>query len=419
MALTIYRLPADTPDTSSLEEVPAGIAWARLGEDVFVFAEAELPARLAESVRRTAGEGRETAATVMREALHVVVQNGRLFQEEHPEVPVLVDRGRFLVVGLDPKEGRRLREGRITAYSVAPLAENPVVFEMRAAAADRQAPVPWVQALVGAVERATLEASLKRLVAFPTRLSTSSHFGKAATWARSQLTALGYTTRTQTVSVNDGASRNVIADKRGSAGSGRRLVLVTAHLDSVNARGGAAAAAPGADDNGSGSAGLLEMARVLRAHQGRHDLRFILFGGEEQGLFGSRRYVSSLSATDRRRIDAVINMDMIGSLNSSTRSVLLEGAAVSATVIEDLGAAAATYTQLVVETSLRAANSDHVPFIVAGIPAVLTIEGADNTNAAIHTANDTINRIDHDLALEILRMNVAFVARALGRDGAP
>jgi hypothetical protein len=419
MALTIYRLPADTPDTSSLGDASATTAWARLGEDVFVFAEAELPAGLAESVRRTATEGREAAGTVTREGLHVVVQNGRLFQGEHPEVPVLVDRGRFLVVDLAPEEARRLREGSVTAYSVAPLAENPVVFETRAAPAARRAPAPWVQALVGAIDRAPFEATLKRLVGFPTRLSTSSHFGKAATWARAQLTALGYATRTQSVPVNGGASRNVIADRRGSQGSGRRLVLVTAHLDSVNSRGGAAAAAPGADDNGSGSAGLLELARVLRAHQGRHDLRFILFGGEEQGLFGSRRYVSSLSAKDRGRIDAVINMDMIGSLNSATRSVLLEGAAVSEAVIDDLGAAAATYTQLVVETSLRAANSDHVPFIVAGIPAVLTIEGADNTNAAIHTSNDTITRIDYDLALEILRMNVAFVAQALARDGTP
>jgi Zn-dependent M28 family amino/carboxypeptidase len=73
--------------------------------------------------------------------------------------------------------------------------------------------------------------------------------------------------------------------------------------------------------------------------------------------------------------------------------------------------AAATYTRLSVETSLNPFASDHVPFINKGIPAVLTIEGADNTNSRIHSGNDTIDHVKPDLALEILRMNVAFVAR--------
>jgi Zn-dependent M28 family amino/carboxypeptidase len=186
-------------------------------------------------------------------------------------------------------------------------------------------------------------------------------------------------------------------------------VLVTAHLDSINLKGGPAASAPGADDNRSGSAGL-EMARVFRDHRSKHDLRFILFGGEEEGLFGSKHYVAKLSASERARIRAVVNMDMIASLNTSTRSVLLEGATLSQRVIDGLREAAATYTHLTVATSLNPFASDHVPFINKGIPAVLTIEGADNTNNRIHSGNDTIDHVKSDLALEILRMNVAFVA---------
>jgi Zn-dependent M28 family amino/carboxypeptidase len=227
---------------------------------------------------------------------------------------------------------------------------------------------------------------------------------------RQTLGDLGYVVRYQKVAVGGRSSRNVIAERRGQAAAGsRQVVIVTAHLDSINLAGGASAPAPGADDNGSGSAGLLEMARVLAA-AGRHDLRFILFGGEEQGLFGSRRYVQTLTAGERARIRAVVNMDMIGSLNSTTRSVLLEGAALAQRVLDGLARAAATYTALTVERSLKPFASDHVPFIDAGIPAVLTIEGSDNTNTAIHSERDTINRISYDFALEILRMNVAFVA---------
>jgi Zn-dependent M28 family amino/carboxypeptidase len=156
------------------------------------------------------------------------------------------------------------------------------------------------------------------------------------------------------------------------------------------------------------------MARVLQDHPNLHDLRFVLFGGEEQGLFGSTQYVAGLPDSERSRIQAVINMDMIGSLNSPTASVLLEGAPLSQAVIDGLSEAAATYTPLVVETSLHPFASDHVPFIAAGIPAVLTIEGADNANSHIHSAEDTIDRINYDLAVEILRMNVAFVGQLVG-----
>jgi Zn-dependent M28 family amino/carboxypeptidase len=79
-----------------------------------------------------------------------------------------------------------------------------------------------------------------------------------------------------------------------------------------------------------------------------------------------------------------------------------------------LARAAATYTGLVVETSLHPWASDHVPFIEADLPAVLTIEGADQANENEHSPRDRIDTISFDLALEILRMNVAFIAAELG-----
>jgi Zn-dependent M28 family amino/carboxypeptidase len=96
-----------------------------------------------------------------------------------------------------------------------------------------------------------------------------------------------------------------------------------------------------------------------------------------------------------------------------TRSVLLEGAPLPQGLIEELATAASIYTSLTVQTSLRPFKSDHVPFIDASIPAVLTIEGADRANEHIHTDGDTLAHIDCDLAMQILRMNVAATASAL------
>jgi Zn-dependent M28 family amino/carboxypeptidase len=98
---------------------------------------------------------------------------------------------------------------------------------------------------------------------------------------------------------------------------------------------------------------------------------------------------------------------MIGSLNTAAPTVLLEGAPRSAVLVNDLARAAATVTGLTVETSLDPFASDHVPFLDAGIPAVLTIEGADSANTAIHSERDVLATVRPELALEILRMDLA------------
>ena len=243
--------------------------------------------------------------------------------------------------------------------------------------------------LVEAVSADSYRATLETFVSFPTRHSLGPEFQAAGQAAADQLGALGYATRLETVTLPGGDTRNVVADRVGTAPAPeRRLVYVVAHLDSVNTRGGVGAAAPGADDNASGAAGVLELARVLASAPLRHDLRLVLFGGEEQGLFGSQAHVAALAPADSSRITMVVNMDMIGRLNSNPPSVLLEGSEVSRPVIDALTEAAHDHTSLRVLTSLSPFASDHVPFIDAGLPAVLTIE-APTTRISTSTRRAT------------------------------
>lgn len=411
MKLATYRLTPDAPGPPL--DLPPDASWARFGDEVLLVSDEAQWDTIAERAGRSAL--REYRASAEREHLHVVVQNGRLFEQEQPDVQVLLDRGRILLVELEPERARQLAESNETCYGVLPLKNNQVVFDVRDSTAERVAPVAWIQDLVDKLAHSTLEADLAHLVSFPTRYSTSAYYANVAAWARDQLETMGYVARLQDIVVDGNSSQNVIADKDGHAAGARGVVLVTAHLDSINIQGGPAAPAPGADDNGSGSAGLLEMMRAFEDHRGEHDLQAVLFGGEEEGLFGSKQYVANLPAAEKERIRAVVNMDMVGTLNTPTRSVLLEGTPLSQKVIDGLSQAAMTYTQLVVETSLHPFASDHVPFINAGIPAVLTIEGADNTNGNVHSGADIIDHINYAFVLEILRMNVAFVASAVGR----
>ena len=103
-------------------------------------------------------------------------------------------------------------------------------------------------------------------------------------------------------------TRNVIAETPG--GDPNHVIVIGAHLDSV-------AAGPGINDNGSGSAGILEIAEVFgsQMRETRNKLRFAWWSAEEEGLIGSTRYVDSLTQQQKDQIELNLNFDMIGSPN--------------------------------------------------------------------------------------------------------
>ena len=295
-----------------------------------------------------------------------------------------------------------------------PAGQSPPVLLPRAATAAPRTAERTTTEMADQVSADSYRATLTELTAHHTRNSFTESYRTAARQAADRLAALGYATRLEPVTVGSRATLNVVADKAGMAPElDRGLVYVVGHLDSVNQAGGPTAPAPGADDNASGAAGVLELARVFAAAGMEHDLRLILFGGEEQGLHGSRAHVAAMSGADRSRLTMVVNMDMIGRRNTPTASVLLEGAPVSQSVIDALARAAHDTTDLEVFVSLEPFASDHVPFIDAGLPAVLTIEGEDGLNGDEHTPRDTVAALDLAVATGILRMNAAAVAAEL------
>lgn len=411
MELMVVRAAADAAVARIRPAVPAGVVWAQFGDEVVAGGAGAAWKRYRDATADAGGRVVH-ARGLSPDRLHVVVQQGRLFQAHHPRVRVLHDRGRFLLVDLDPRQARRIGKSHPTCYGLYPLAAGDVVFALGGAVA-RRAGTTSAKTLVDRVSASRFSTDLTALAGKHTRLSTSADYRAAVKTTSTTLQGLGYVVRKQRISVNGKPSYNVIADWAGTDPAPRRQVVVTAHLDSINWEDGPAAAAPGADDNGSGAAGILEMARVFAGTGSKLDLRFVLFGGEEQGLFGSKHLVAKLTAADRTRIQAALNMDMIGSNNTAARTVLLEGSPISVAMMDALEAAAKTYTGLVVERSLHPFNSDHVSFIDKGIPGVLTIEGADSSNDRVHSARDTLAHVDVQLSVEMLRMNVGFVAEAI------
>ena len=143
-------------------------------------------------------------------------------------------------------------------------------------------------------------------------------------------------------------------------------VLLTGHLDSV-------VGAPGANDNSSGVALVLELARVYRGYNTDKELRFILFGSEERGLLGSRYYVNQLSEEEQDQIIAVFNGDMVAT--SYPVVTHLYAMTVDGELNLVTEAAEAAGSRLGNSSILPGefGSSDHVPFHQVGIPAALFI----------------------------------------------
>lgn len=164
--------------------------------------------------------------------------------------------------------------------------------------------------------------------------------------------------------------RNVIAQLGDPDGG--RVAMLGAHLDSVHD-------GPGLNDNGSGVAALLEIARVAaeaRSAAGAGTLRFGFWAGEEFGLYGSRAYVESLSDDERAEIAAYLNLDMLGSVNGvpyvyADRFAPAGSAEISDFLVDWLE----THDDGAVPQDLGGA-SDHAPFADAGIPTGGIFSGA-------------------------------------------
>ena len=171
--------------------------------------------------------------------------------------------------------------------------------------------------------------------------------------------------------------------------------------------------APGAVDNASGCAGVLEMARVASNYSFASTIIFICFSGEEQGLFGSNHNVYSIIANnDQSKVKAVLTMDMIGYTSNTDNEVLLETSSDYQWLMDVLAQNAATYVpDLTVYTSTNPFGSDHVPYINNSMPAILSIDDDWNVYPGYHQSSDLPENINLTQGSYILKTNMASLAQ--------
>lgn len=259
------------------------------------------------------------------------------------------------------------------------------------------APSQKIMKTIEEVEVENLKADVASLSAYKTRSAGSEDNKRAVAWVQERLTKLGY--RTQQICYRAEVC-SVVADQRGGGQPG--IFLVIAHIDSVGKD------FAGADDNGSGTSALLEMAKVLAPLGLRHNLRFFVTNGEENGLLGAKHYAQLLTGTGEiRQIKLAINMDMVG--YNSNGIVELETDAAFEGLVEEVAQLVHSYTSLKPKITLGAWGSDHVPFLERKVPTLLTIEDWSTKTPCYHASCDKPDTINYEYAAEITKLNIATI----------
>lgn len=188
-------------------------------------------------------------------------------------------------------------------------------------------------------------------------------------------------------------SRNVIGEVIGSTYP-NRVIVIGAHYDGQGRGGmismdhdGVPSNHPSADDNASGTAGLLYLARHFSQNPTEHTIRFIAFSGEELGLLGSRYYAGSLAEEDS--VMAMINLDMIGRLSNGNLSIFGTG---TANIWDDVLTSVYIDSLEVNQISGGSGSSDHASFYEQGIPVLHYYSG---THYDYHSPTDTADKINY------------------------
>ncbi len=194
-------------------------------------------------------------------------------------------------------------------------------------------------------------------------------------------------------------------------------IVVGAHYDSRNSArcDGTANAQPGANDNASGCAGVIELARIFADVPTQRSILFMCYSGEEQGLWGSRRYVEALQANgDIAKVKHMINLDMLGFDAGGTLDARVETNATHAALLTQYRNAATTYAPELnlITSSNTGGGSDHWYFLGAGVPAVFTWENGASIYPHYHQSTDTPANMTRarELAGGILKMDTAMLA---------
>lgn len=262
---------------------------------------------------------------------------------------------------------------------------------------------PQVEQAVAAVSEASLIASVTDLQTYHTRNSYSETIYEAEAYLAERLTDLGFAV--ETMKFRDNMSPNVIATWTGKDSS--EWIVAGAHYDSRSENSNSRTnRAPGADDNGSGTAAMLELAKIVNTTSADFELargvKLCLFSGEEQGLLGSRALAAQYKADDVNVV-AMINADMLGYQATSEVTLGFKDRSVTPELVALAKDLTTLYVPGLPTADSSSCCSDYLSFWEEGFPSVGFFENGEAASnyPSYHTTTDLIDYVNtKQLALE-------------------
>jgi hypothetical protein len=331
------------------------------------------------------------SATPKQTVYQVMSSHPHDVKEFSPYIQTISQQGRLWLVHLKKDapahvmENFRATNGSDVRHYLAPEMKSSFVS-------------PMIKEMTKRIDVASIKSDVETLSNYKSRLVGSADNQKATAQIKDILTGMGFTV-TQPC-YRDGAC-SIVADKAGD-GSSTGVIMIMAHLDSVGKN------FAGADDNASGVAVMLEVARVLKDYNNKKTIRFFATNGEESGLYGATHYADVLKKSgDIKKMVLAINMDMVG--YNSNGIVELETDSQYEGLANWFATLATSYTKLKSKITIGAWGSDHVPFIKGGVPTLLTIEDWSTKTPCYHMECDKPATLNYEYAGEIAKLNLAAI----------
>lgn len=293
-------------------------------------------------------------------------------------------------------------------------------IELRRATITRD---PFVESNLNLLSLNNIRRWTEDLCSYHNRHSKSQNIDSVANWLRSKLSTFGYDGSEAFFYnyVQDGYNlKNVICNK---GGRNRDIILLCGHYDTIlkRDRDDIISRAPGANDNASGVAALLEISRVISGLSLKYNIQLVFFSGEEQGFWGSKHYAQYIK-DNRMDLHAVVNMDMCGEpgylATLKTANIDIDDGGTGQVSTNNEGsikfggkmkAVAEAYTTLKTEFDPIDA-SDYMPFEARGYVCVGAYDGsAKPNNSHYHSNTDVISNLDFGFLSEVTKMVLGFI----------
>jgi leucyl aminopeptidase len=277
-----------------------------------------------------------------------------------------------------------------------------------------------VQSLIPQLESSNLKSTVTQLGTFYTRYYKSDTGLQAAQWIYKKY--LEYSAARSDIDVeyfeHTFLMPSVIARIRGSGkDKGATRIVLGGHEDSVGSS--STGKSPGADDDASGTSTVLEVFRVLAqsGYKPERTVEFHAYSGEEGGLLGSQAIAKLYSDLDIV-VEAQLQLDMTAYGANATQTIGIITDYVNPELTEFLRVLAKAYSSFPIENSKCGYGcSDHASWNRYGYRSAFPFEGIfSKSNPYIHSASDTVDRLNFARALEFAKIGLGYVVELAGGD---